>query len=172
MARHGFIWMVWAVAALAVVAAAAAGCGSKAPPPPPPQQVQQEEVVQEKPKEQPNYFYTPIGKRDPFRPFFLDIKANRPDRPVGELTPLEQFELEQLRLVAILTGMETPMAMVEDPEGKGYSITIGTPIGKNGGRVSRITKDDVVVEEEYYNSEGKRIINKVSLRLPKEAAAK
>lgn len=170
--RKGLAITGMAVFAAVALAAVLAGCGDKEPPPPPPQQAVKEEVVQEKPKEQPNYFYTPIGKRDPFRPFFLDLKANTSSKPSDQLTPLELFELEQLKLVAILTGMETPMAMVEDPEGKGYSVTIGTPIGKNGGRVARITKDDVVVEEEYYNSEGKRIINKVALRLPKEAAAK
>ncbi|MBI5529759.1 MAG: pilus assembly protein PilP [Deltaproteobacteria bacterium] len=158
--------------ALAVLAAALLqGCPGKPPPPPPPPAVQQEEAAQDKPQEQPSYFYTPIGKRDPFRPFFVDVRKE----PVGldrARTELETFDLEQLRLVAILTGMETPMAMVEDPENKGYPITIGTPIGKNGGRVSRITRDDVVVEEEYYNSEGKRILNKVALRLPKDTAAK
>lgn len=172
MARRGFAVTGLAAFAAMLIAATLAGCGDKEPPPPPQQQAAKEDVVQEKPKEQPNYFYTPIGKRDPFRPFFYDLKAKDPNKDPGQLTPLEVFELEQLRLVAILTGMETPMAMVEDPDGKGYSITIGTPIGKNGGRVARITKDDVVVEEEYYNSEGKRIINKVALRLPKEAAAK
>jgi type IV pilus assembly protein PilP len=163
---------VWFAVALAVLAAALSpGCGGKQPPPPPPPAVQQEEAVQEKPQEQPSYFYTPIGKRDPFRPYFVDVRKE-PIDPNRARTELEMFDLEQLRLVAILTGMETPMAMVEDPENKGYPITIGTPIGKNGGRVARITKDDVVVEEEYYNSEGKRILNKVALRLPKEAAPK
>jgi hypothetical protein len=36
--------------------------------------------------------------------------------------------------------------------------------------VARISRDEVIVEEEYYNSEGKRIVNKISLKLSKEAA--
>lgn len=148
----------------------AAGCGENAPPPAPPK-VQVEEAPVEKPKEQQNYFYTPIGKRDPFRPFYLDVQKTPVRQSTGEGGPLEQFELEQLKLVGILTGMETPMCLIQDPAGKGYAVGPGTPIGRNGGRIARITKDEVVVEEEYYNSEGKRIINKISLRLKKEDEA-
>jgi type IV pilus assembly protein PilP len=146
------------------------GCGEPPPPPATPK-VQVEETPVEKPKEQQNYFYTPIGKRDPFRPFYLDVVKTPVRQSTGEGGPLEQFELEQLKLVGILTGMETPMSLIQDPSGKGYAVGPGTPIGRNGGRISRITKDEVVVEEEYYNSEGKRIINKISLRLKKEDEA-
>jgi type IV pilus assembly protein PilP len=156
---------------MAAAAVAIGGCGKKSAPPAP-QQIVQEEVVQEKPKEQQNYFYTPIGKRDPFRPYFLDVQKVVIRTGTENAGPLEQFELEQLKLVALLTGMDTPMAMVEDPEGKGHTLIPGTIVGKNGGRVARITKDEVLVEEEYYNSEGKRIINKISMKLPREASDK
>jgi len=159
------------IVAMAAVAVVVGGCGKKSAPPPP-QQTVRDEVVQEKPKEQQNYFYTPIGKRDPFRPYFLDVQKIVVRTGNENAGPLEQFELEQLKLVALLTGMDTPMAMVEDPAGKGYTVVPGAMIGKNGGRVARITKEEVLVEEEYYNSEGKRIINKISIKLPSEASEK
>ncbi len=118
--------------------------------------------------EEENYVYTPVGKRDPFRPYFLDVKAVKKEDKGTPLTELETFDIEQLRLTSIISGVEQPMAMVEDPSGKGHTLIIGTPIGKNGGRVSRIKRDEVIVEEEYIDSEGKRIVSKVVLRIPEE----
>lgn len=118
--------------------------------------------------EEENYVYTPVGKRDPFRPFFLDMRVVKSPVQSGQLTELETYDIEQLRLTSIITGIERPMAMVEDPAGKGHTIVVGTLIGKNGGRVSRIKKDEVIIEEEYIDSEGKRIVSKVILRIPAE----
>ncbi len=118
--------------------------------------------------EEENYVYTPVGKRDPFRPFFLDMRTVKKEGIQGPVTELETFDLEQLRLTSIISGIEQPIAMVEDPTGKGHSIVVGTPIGKNGGRVARIKKDEVIVEEEYIDSEGKRIVSKVTMKIPEE----
>lgn len=118
--------------------------------------------------EEENYVYTPVGKRDPFRPYFLDVKVVKREDRGTPLTELETFDIEQLRLTSIITGIEQPMAMVEDPSGKGHTLVVGTPIGKNGGRVARIKRDEVIIEEEYIDSEGKRIVSKVVLRLPEE----
>lgn len=118
--------------------------------------------------EEENYVYTPVGKRDPFRPFFLDMRIVKSPVQSGQVTELETYDIEQLRLTSIISGIEQPMAMVEDPAGKGHTIIVGTLIGKNGGRVSRIKKDEVIIEEEYIDSEGKRIVSKVILRIPEE----
>jgi type IV pilus assembly protein PilP len=163
MGRHS---LALTAAVAATVVAVAVGCGESAPPPVVSKPIVEEAQV-EKPKEVQNYFYTPIGKRDPFRPYYIDVQKMQIARPKGEGGPLEQFEIEQLRLVGILTGMDTPMGLIEDPQGKGYAVGPGTYVGRNGGRISRITRDEVVIEEEYYNSEGKRIINKISMKLPK-----
>ncbi len=120
------------------------------------------------------YFYTPIGKRDPFRPYYLDLNRNEPPpgtaletkRPLG---PLEKYEIEQLKLVAIISGIANPKAMIEAPNGKGYIVRSGTPIGKNGGRVARIKRDEVIVEEEYLDSNARRVLNRIRLRLHTES---
>ena len=152
-----------------VVLIAFLGCGEKVTVSAKVKQIDDTPLI-ETPKDVQNYFYTPIGKRDPFRPYYLDTQKV-PVRQTNENAgPLEQLELEQLKLCAIITGLETPLAMIEDPSGKGYTITPGMQIGRNGGRVARISRDEVIVEEEYYNSEGKRIINKISMKLAKEAA--
>ncbi len=137
----------------------------------PPQQVQAEVDAGslDAQVEEENYVYTPVGKRDPFRPFFLDVKVlKKSDEKGAALTELETFDIEQLRLTSIISGIEQPMAMVEDPTGKGHTLIVGTPIGKNGGRVARIKRDEVIIEEEFIDSEGKRIVSKVVLRIPQE----
>jgi len=97
----------------------------------------------------PEYVYSPIGKRDPFRSPFADLhtaptvkKGGRPQ------TPLQQWGLEQLTLKATITGTSSPMAMVVDPNGRGWTVHRGTLIGKHWGKVTAITKDCIVITEQ------------------------
>ena len=110
------------------------------------------------------YAYSPIGKRDPFRSFFEEFQneANNTD-----LTELQRFEVDQLNLVAIVTGRATPYAMVQDPGSKGHTLTRGTLIGKNWGRVAQITVDCVVIKEEYRDYTGRKVTNTIDMCLPK-----
>ena len=85
-------------------------------------------------------------------------------------TPLGRFELEQLKLVAVITGLEDPVAMVEAPNGNGYAIRRGACIGKNGGTVSAVRSGEVVVSEWAIRADGTRDRTQTVLRLPKEAA--
>jgi len=111
------------------------------------------------------YNYNPIGKRDPFRSFLADELA--PDtRKV--VTPLQRYDLDQLRIIGIIWGISSPRAMVTSPDGKGYVVQKGTLIGKNWGKVSRITQDEVIISEEYRDFEGKLIVTEVPLKLPKD----
>lgn len=110
------------------------------------------------------YSYNPIGKRDPFRSF-TSIEVVRPDRIVA--SELQNWELDQLRLVAILWGIDDPVAMVEDPKGKGHIIAHGDLIGKKWGRVTQIKSDEVVVTEEFRDPiENRPITNEYSMKLP------
>ncbi len=110
------------------------------------------------------YAYSPIGKRDPFRSLFDQLQ--REDQ--GQiLTELQKFELDQLRLVAIISRVAAPYAMVEDPSGKGHTLTRGILIGKNWGRVAQITPECVVIKEEYRDYTGRKVTNNSSICLPK-----
>ena len=115
------------------------------------------------------YQYTAIGKRDPFRSFFEEF--NEKEKQEGT-TELQTFEIDQLKLIAIITGRATPYAMVQDPSGKGHTLTRVTLIGKNWGRVATITQDCVVVKEEYRNYTGRKVTNTVPMCLPKPAELK
>jgi type IV pilus assembly protein PilP len=108
--------------------------------------------------------YNPAGRRDPFRPFTLDI---RPEAR-AQLTPLQRYELGQLIVVGTVWELSPPRAMVEDSVGMGYIVTIGTPIGHNGGVVTAIEPQRVVVEERVLDFYGKEQVNRVVMETPKE----
>jgi type IV pilus assembly protein PilP len=119
---------------------------------------------------QPEWSYSSVGKRDPFRSFLAEL-----DKETGSLatrcaTPLGRFELEQLRLVAVVTGLEDPVAMVEAPTGVGYSVRRGACIGKNGGTVAAVRTGELVVSEWATRADGSRDRTQTILRLPREAA--
>ena len=109
--------------------------------------------------------YSPLGKRDPFLPAPTKTEARKVKR---DLSPLEQFELGQLKLVGIVWDPKEPRAMVEDTGGLGFIIRVGTPIGSNEGKVKAIKLDEVVIEEYYVDFYGARKTRDFSMKLPSE----
>lgn len=112
------------------------------------------------------FAYDATGKRDPFRSFVLD-EANR--RANHERGPLEQFDLSQLTLVAVVWGTERPRALVTDPSGRGYVVQEGTPIGKNDGQVIRISDNTMLVRETYVDYLGAATSKEIELRVRSKA---
>lgn len=101
--------------------------------------------------------------RDPFRPATLQKKVVA--RPRENLSPLERFELNQLKIVGIVWDTKEPRAMVEDSTGLGYTIRVGAPIGANDGVVKAIHRNEIVVEEFYHDVYGARKKREVSMKL-------
>lgn len=130
-----------------------AACGNTAPPPrrslPPVAASKPIEDDSDKPKTPASiYVYSPIGKRDPFQNVFANVglshvKADGSHKP----SPLEKWSLDQLNLRLTVTGTATPMAMVEDPEKRGWNVHIGDFIGQNSGKVTAIHRDEIIVTE-------------------------
>lgn len=154
-----------------------AGCGGSPPPSSPPQKgkspavekrkVEAVKVAEKKEiekKEETEYIYNPVGKPDPFKPFIQITPAKEYSRSVP-LTPLQKYEISQLKLVAIITTPEGNIALVEDAAGKGYFLRKGTGIGKNDGKVKNILKDKVIIEEVYEDIFGQKKVNEISLFL-------
>jgi len=123
-------------------------------------------TVPPKKTESPQSRYSPAGKRDPFRP--LSLKAKPVQRPRETLSPLERYELGQLKLVGIVWDIKDPRAMVEDDAGLGYTVKAGTPIGQNEGKIKSIQPTEVVIEEFYIDFYGERKSRVVSMKLPSE----
>jgi type IV pilus assembly protein PilP len=116
-------------------------------------------------KEEVEYSYNPAGKPDPFKPFIQLASARGGSKAV--LTPLQKFDISQLKLVAIITAPGGNIALVEDVTGKGYFLKRGTWIGKNDGKVTKILKDKVIIEEVYQDIFGQTKTNEISMSLHK-----
>ena len=108
----------------------------------------------------------PKINRDPFRP--MNLRTKTPPRARENLSPLERFELGQLKIVGVIWDLKEPRALIEDTAGLGYIVKVGTPIGSNDGRVKAIGRSEVIVEEFYEDSSGARRKRDVSMRLPTE----
>jgi type IV pilus assembly protein PilP len=113
-----------------------------------------------------DYTYDASGKRDPFRPLFL---MRRPAAQLEEpLTPLQRYEVGQLKLVGVVYDLTPPRAMVEDSSGLGFIVTPGTAIGPNGGIVTAIRPRQVVVEEWQTDVIGQKHKKEFVLELPSD----
>ena len=123
-------------------------------------------LAQQKTESSPTARVAATGTRDPFRPMTLKPKAG--SQPRENLSPLERFELGQLKIVGIVWDIKEPRAMIEDRAGLGYTVKIGTPIGSNEGRVKAIYRSEVVVEEFYVDFYGAKKKRDVSMKLPTE----
>ena len=88
-----------------------------------------------------DYTYDPTDKRDPFQPYTPGVDTSPDDG-----TPLTKYSIGQLRVAAILTGPDgEKRAIVEDQQGRGYSVLKDTIIGSELGVVSLIEEKSVSV---------------------------
>ncbi len=85
--------------------------------------------------------------------------------PEAAKTPLQRFELGQLKLVGVIWEANEPKALIEDSGGLGYIATRGTPIGAKGGVIKAIEAKRVVVEEYQTDFYGKRQVQERELQL-------
>jgi type IV pilus assembly protein PilP len=160
--------------ALAIAAVLAlAACGESKPPPRPasaPAAPAKAAPATAAPAKGPEaeFAYSSVGKRDPFKSFLADLRASTGPVVTRCNTPLGRFEIDQLRLVAVITGLADPLAMVEAPTGVGYTLRKGACVGKNGGVVASIRSDEVVVAEWAVKADGTREKSQTVLRLPRE----
>ena len=176
--------MTRTLVAIGVTAIFAAACGEEAPPP--------AAAVAAKPKAAPVvaagvadggseaeansyiYNYNPVGKRDPFRSPLGDPQKKKEEGTPGEdpgcQEPLCAFDLEQLTLVAVVSGDANPIAMLEDPNRVGHIVRRNTRAGKQGGKVTQILRDCIVITEYFLGADGKKNPNRVNICVKKEAA--
>lgn len=110
------------------------------------------------------FSYDPAGYRDPFVSL-LQVKKVKDKVPLEELTPLQKVSLSDLRLQGIILLGKKGVAQVLTPDGKAHVVTPGTLIGRNRGKVLRITSEEVVIQEEFEDYLGQKIKQETVLRL-------
>lgn len=131
--------------------------------------LEKEEEVEVVPEE---IRYSSVGRRDPFRSLIaleMDVESGAsdvcdPDRP-REL--LESYDLLSLKLSGVIRGSDVRVALIEAPDGKGYSVRVGMYMGKRCGTVTQIENDYMLVEEQV-----PKVGADVGVFEPKESALK
>jgi type IV pilus assembly protein PilP len=145
-------------------ALALAACGADAPPPAvanPSKAAPKAAPAPEPPPSAPAvaYLYNPVGKRDPFRgPYMTEGGPRAPEEQVEAQVcnePLCRFDLNELVVVAVVSGDANPLAMVEDKAGVGHMVRRNTKIGRQGGKVTQILRDCIVVTSFISGPDGK-----------------
>ena len=161
--------------AIAPLAGGIAGCSKEEPPPQP---VVRKTVPKEQagategakpaearaPKPAGVVFYNPEGKRDPFVPF-LRVEPRTARAMMENVSPLQRYELGELKFVGVIWRAKGAHALVEDAEGKGYTVTVGTKIGRGGGIVTRISDGEILVKEEFRDYTGTKVVRESSMKL-------
>ncbi len=116
----------------------------------------------------PGVGYDPSGRRDPFAPIIQELQIEKTD---STLPPLQRVTLTELNLIAVVWGAYGYTAMVQTPEGHGYSVRRGTRIGQNNGVVSAVTERGIIVQERFTDVYGKKQEREhVKLLHPKEGS--
>lgn len=170
----------WLVASLALAGAAACGDGgggSAAPaapaaapaaaPKPKPKPVEDAGVSIGGDAARLEYTYNPLTKRDPFRGIFTaNVTQTTSGNPNAQATdpcdePLCKFDLEELTLVAVVSGDANPMGMLEDRTGQGHLVRRNSRVGKNGGKVTAISRNCLTVTSYFQGPDGKAKPNRV-----------
>ncbi len=110
--------------------------------------------------------YDPSGRRDPFAPIVQHLGLGPVDQT---LPPLQRVGLTEMNLIAIVWGAYGYTAMIQTPNGNGYTVRRGTRIGPNNGVVSAITEKGIIVQERFTDVYGKKQEREyVKLLHPKE----
>jgi type IV pilus assembly protein PilP len=85
--------------------------------------------------------------RDPFRSFISQFA--QPTRRVVDAqhkTILPRYSMDELKLIAVVTGGTRPRAMFRDPTGLGVLVQRGDYISKSSSKIKQILFDKVIVE--------------------------
>jgi len=111
--------------------------------------------------------------RDPFASYLATVAlrgrlllAEKQSKLANRMRqPLEFFDLSTLTLTGIFSMGEKRVAMIQDNQGQGYTITRGDYMGKNSGLVEKIDLDTLYLVEQVVNPAGDIIDHQVTLTL-------
>ena len=120
------------------------------------------------------YVYEGLTGRDPFRQSTSegsDEVANRNTgsgpRPDLQRTReyLERFELDTLMMVGTFSKESSDWALIRDPDGTVHRVAVGNYLGKNHGKVSSISPDEVELSEFIADGAGGWLVRDASIAL-------
>jgi len=113
------------------------------------------------------YTYEPRDRRDPFTSL-IEVKQAGPRKVLKGAAPIESFDVDEIKLIAIAWDRQQSYAMVTLPDNKSFTIRKGMTLGLYGGKVSEITRDSVIITEQVKDYRGQLKTKDTILKLRKE----
>ena len=86
------------------------------------------------------YSYNPNNKRDPFKSFLVTASEDSLLDNIPR-TPLQKYEVGQYSFTGIIFGIDSPSAMVEDPDGIGHVLKSAPTWVQSGVKSSPLRKE-------------------------------
>jgi len=124
-------------------------------------------------KEIEAFIFNPSGLRDPFKPIVQTEQQNAVPElsPGGGITPdsarrkeeMEDFALETMKMVGTLKMKSTLWGLVRTDDGTVHRVRLGNYMGKNYGKITRISVDKIELMEIVPDKPGRWREQKTSL---------
>jgi len=119
------------------------------------------------------YVYEGMTGRDPFRQSITegadDTRASKGTGPRPDFDRpreyLERYELDTLSMVGTFSKGKDYWALIRDPEGVIHRVPVGNYMGKNHGKVVRITSTEVDLSELISDGAGGWLVREASIAL-------
>lgn len=106
-----------------------------------------------KAKEYHYFSYSADKLRDPFQAWTISPRQTgdkhssiSPDN-ARKKEPLENYPLDTLRMVGVITINGKIWAMVQATDGQVYRVTVGNHLGQNHGRITRVNEGSIQLVE-------------------------
>lgn len=111
------------------------------------------------------YDYNDKGRRDPFQSL-VEVAKSKPKKLGSK--PIENFDVDEIRLTAIIWNNRENYALITLPDSKSYTIRKGMTLGLYGGKVVDITREAVLIREQVKDYRGQTKMKDTLLKLRKE----
>jgi Tfp pilus assembly protein PilP len=129
---------------------------------------QKESLKTTNPDEKGDFVYDSGGRRDPFIPLIDLSRGKRAGKKKSPLVlgTLESYDVPDFEVIAIIEkGKKGFYALLLAPDNKSFVVTEGVVIGLNGGKITDIKRDKIIVVEEIEDFKGDILPRQVTLEL-------
>ncbi len=120
-----------------------------------------------KPSERYLYQSADAARRDPFEAYYQVKRASPAERQVSDAQrrflqeiqthnpeELENFELDSLRMVGTLQDLGSLWGVVLDGDGTVHRVTVGSYMGRNYGKITKIAEERIELREIVGDGQG------------------
>ncbi|MDF9391019.1 MULTISPECIES: pilus assembly protein PilP [Methylococcus] len=125
------------------------------------------------------FVFTPEGLHDPFQPIEKPDEAETAARDNGihpdlsrQKEQLESYELDSLRMVGTVRISGTMWALVRAADGTIHRVRTGNHMGRNFGKITRISEDGVELVEIVPDAQGGWLERSVTMTLTEAGGEK